>query len=270
MSFTTIEIVRKHILENRIAVGEVDSEPVKIGADSIGYLRYPPVNTGSEKVKAKEQIKPDYQEVIFLSDDRADLLKTDLIRDSVVVASNSSLGHVYKENIDYTVDYNAGTIMRISDGEIPSINHISVWYMPYRVYTRGSDYTIDNETGTIKRTAGGDIESGQWLYVDYTSEYAFINDGTITNAINEANELVLNFIDSIYSSSTDRSLVVAETYLAIAIVCRIKAMWAVSSGNKNTPGSAWSALSDQYKKDAYLMLEKFIGSIGAFNSPNKA
>jgi hypothetical protein len=270
MSFTTVDIVRKHILENRIAVGDIDSEPVKIDADSVGHLRYSPVNSGSDKIKAKEQLKPDYQEIVFDQTNQVNLLKSELIRDSVVVASNSSLGHIYQENIDYTMDYSNGIIIRIPDGDIPMANTISIWYVPYRVYTRGSDYTIDYEAGTIKRIAGGAIETGQWLYVDYASEYAFINDETITNAINEANEQVLNFIDSVYSASTDRSLVVAETYLAIAIVCRIKAMWAVSSGTKNTASATWSALSDQYKKDAYLMLEKFIGSIGAFKSPRKA
>jgi hypothetical protein len=270
MSFTTVEIVRKHILENHIAIGEIDSEPVKLNADSTGTLCYPPVNKESEKVKGKEQIKPDYQQIMFQGNSEIALLKSKLIRDSVVVASDSSLGHIYKENIDYTANYNDGVIVRIPGSAIPDGQNISVWYVPYRVYMRGTDYTIDYEKGQIKRLASGDIEAGQWLYVDYTSEYAFIDDETIINAINEANEQVLNFIDSVYSSSSDRSLVVAETYLAIAIICRIKAMWAVSSGVRNAKDSGWPLLADQYKKDAYLLLEKFIGSIGTFKSPRKA
>lgn len=270
MSFTTVDIVRNHILENHISISEIDSEPVKIAEDFKGILRYPPVVKDSECVKGKEQLKPDYQEITFTGENQVNLLKSELVRDSVVVASDSSLGHIYKENIDYTIDYSNGIILRIVDGDISTGESLSIWYMPYRVYTRGTDYTIDYEKGEIKKLASGDIETGQWLYVDYTSEYAFISDETITNAINEANEQVLNFIDSAYSSSSDRSLVVAETYLTIAIICRIKAMWAVSAGMRNNISLTWSALADQYKRDGYLLLEKFIGSIGMFKSPHKA
>ena len=270
MSFTTVEIVRKHILENHISLSDVDSEPVKVGDDSSCFLRYPPVAKDSETVKGKEQIKPDYQEITFLGENQVNLAKSELIRDTVVVASDSSLGHIYKENIDYTIGYSGGIIVRLPDGDIQAGGQVSVWYVPYRVYIRGTDYAIDSESGEIKRLASGDIEIGQWLYVDYRSEYAFINDEIIVNAINEANEQVLNFIDSVYSSSTDRSLVIAETYLSVAIICRIKAMWAVSSGLKNSFSAIWSVLADQYKRDGYLLLEKFIGSIGAFKSPHKA
>lgn len=269
MSFTTIDIVRMHLLENHIAVSDIDSEPVKLAADTSGQLRYPPVNKESETVKAKEQIKPDFYQAMFGTDDKITLPKGDLIRDSVVVASDSSLGQIYKENIDYSADYNAGVITRITDGAIPA-GSVAIWYMPYRVYTRGADYQIDYETGRLTRISSGEIEAGQWLYVDYISEYAFVDDDTIKNAISEANEQVLNFIDSVYSSSTDKSLVIAETYLAIAIICRIKALWSVSSGLKNQSGSSWSVLADQYKKDGYIFLEKFIGSLGSFKSPRKA
>lgn len=270
MSFTTIDIVRKHLLENHIVVSEIDSEPVKISAASTAQLRYPPINKDSEKIKAKEQIKPDYQQAIFGSDNKANLKRGVLIRDSVVVASDSSLGQIFRENIDYSVDYDDGVITRLVDGAIPAAATASVWYTPYRVYTRSRDYSIDYETGRISRLSGGEIELGQWLYVNYVSEYALIDDDTIKNAIAEANEQVLNFIDSVYSSSTDRSLVVAETYLAIAIICRIKALWEVSSGRKNPESSSWSVLSDQYKRDGYLFLEKFIGTLGSFKSPQKA
>ena len=55
MSFTTVEIVKKHILEKHIGIQQIESEPVKLVADSPVGLRYPPVCSGSEKVKAKQQ-----------------------------------------------------------------------------------------------------------------------------------------------------------------------------------------------------------------------
>ncbi len=270
MSFTTVETVQKHIVENQIAVSQVDSEPVKLTAGLKVPLKYPPVNSGSEKVKAKEQIKPDYQTVMFPAGNQVSLDKSELIRDSVVIASDSSLGSIYKENLDYTVDYDNGILTRISSGNIPQAVTVSVWYMPYRVYTRGTDYSIDYSKGEISRISSGDIEAGQWVYVDYISEYAVIDEEIIKNAISEANEQVLNFIDSIYSSSTDSSLVVAETYLSVSIICRIKALQAISSGTRSCISSSWSALADQYKRDAYLLLGKFAGSLGGLNAPQKA
>jgi len=270
MSFTTVEIVKKHLMENHLVISQIDSEATKINADSTASLRYPPVSQQSEKVKAKENIKPDYKKILVPQDSQIVLDKSELIRDSVVVASDSSLGTIYKENLDYTVDYDNGVVTRITSGNIPLGSYVSIWYMPYRVYSRGVDYSIDYTKGEIKRLSAGDIEPGQWLYIDYESEHAFIEDETIVNAINEANEQVLNFIDTVYSSSTDRSLVVAETYLTVAIICRIKALWAVSSGLKNFVSSTWSALADQYKRDAYLFLEKFVGTLTEFKTPRKA
>ncbi len=270
MSFTTVEIVKKHLMQSRIAFGRIESEPVKLEADSTVRLKYPPAKQESEKVKAKEQIKPSYEEVVFSDDNQVSLNKSELIRDTIVVASDSSLGDIYRENIDYSVDYDGGVLTRIITGNISQGAKVSVWYMPYRIYTRGVDYSFDHEKGDIRRISSGDIEAGQWVYVDYISEYAFIDDDAIANAIDEANEQVLNFIDSAYSSSSDKSLVVAETYLAISIICRIKALWVVSSGLKNSICSTWASLADHYRRDGYLFLEKFARSVGSFKSPQKA
>jgi hypothetical protein len=270
MSFTTVDIVRKHLLENHVAVDRIDSEPVKITQSSAARLRYPPVYSGSEKVKAKEQLKPNYLTADFSSSDKVNLGNSDLIRDSVVAASDSSLGTIFKENIDYTVDYETGYLTRLSGGGIPQGGTVSIWYMPYNVYTRGSDYNIDYGKGEIKLIVSGDIESGQWVYVDYTSEYAIIDDEIIINAINEANEQIVNFIDSIYSSSSDRSLVIAETYLSISIICRIKALRNMDSSLRTNSDNSWTTLADRYKRDAFLMLGKFAGSIGNLNTPEKA
>lgn len=270
MSFTTVEIVKKHILEKHVGIQQVESEPVRMVADTAIGLRYPPVYSGSEKVKAKQQSKPDYQTVDFSGSDEVGLNKPELMKDTVVVASDSSLGKIFKENVDYIVDYDGGVITRLSSGEVPPGAVVSVWYIPFKIYIRGQDYKVNYNKGEITRLSGGDIKSGQWVYVDYISEYAFIDDEVITNAINEANEQVLNFIDTVYSSSSDKSLVVAETYLAVSIICRIKALEAVSSGLKDTVSSSWSVLSDQYKRDAYILLEKFAGSLEGFMPPKKA
>jgi len=270
MSYTTIEIVKKHLLENRLIAGRIENEPLSLAVADESRLKYPPVSEGSEKVKAKEQFQPEYQRVSFAVENEVSLNKSDLIRDSVVVATDSSLGSIYQENIDYSVNYFDGTLSRLPDGNIPSGAEVSVWYVPYRVYGRGIDYGIDYATGKISRIPSGDLEIGQLVHVDYESTYARVDDEAIANAIEEANEQVLNFIDSVFESSSDRSLVVAETYLAVSIICRIKALGAISAGSKNAGNSLWVGLADQYKKDAYLLLAKFVASIEGFRAPRKA
>lgn len=270
MSFTTIAIVKKHIVENRISIGQVYLEPVKLIAGAPAKLKYPPVQNESEKVKAKEQNKPDYESVMFPASDRVALSKSDLMRDSIVVASDSSLGQVYKENLDYTVDYNDGELSRISSGDISAGAEVSVWYMPYRVYARGTDFSINYTNGEIMRLSSGNLKTGQLVYIDYISEYSELDEQTITNAINEANEQILNYIDSVFSSSSDKSLVIAETYLTVSIICRIKALHALSSMTNKSSCSSWTVLADQYKRDAYLLMEKFTGSMGGLKAPSKA
>lgn len=270
MSYTTIDIVKKHLLENQLIAGRIEDEPLKLTIDAESKLKYPPVSEGSEKVKAREQFKPEYQRSSFAQEDEVDLNKNNLVRDSVVVATDSSLGTIFQENIDFSISHADGILSRLPDGNIPAGAEVSVWYVPYRVYSRGADYGVDYATGKISRISSGDLEAGQLVYVDYESAYARVDDEAIANAIDEANEQILNFIDSVYQSSSDRSLVVAETYLTVSIICRIKALGAISAGTKNAGNALWIGLADQYKKEAYLLLEKFVASIEGFKAPRRA
>jgi hypothetical protein len=64
--------------------------------------------------------------------------------------------------------------------------------------------------GELVRLSDGSIYPGQALEIDYISKFGIIDDDIIANAINEANESVLNYIDSAYIDSSDRSLVSAR------------------------------------------------------------
>ena len=95
------------------------------------------------------------------------LAEQNIIPDSVVVASDSSLGTIYTENLDYHVDHVGGKIARVATGMIASGASVAVWYYAYRVYTEGVDYTVNYERGTIRRAPAGAIEDGQSVFVDY-------------------------------------------------------------------------------------------------------
>ena len=275
MSFTTRELVKQHILDHHIGSTMVNGEAVQLSAAGAYQLEKRMVLQSSESVKAREQNSPVQQSISFSGDEGVSLPNTKLVPESVVVASDSSLGHIYIENIDYQVDYDIGSIRRLQSGSIPPDGNIVIWYLYYRIYQKGVDYDIDYQAGTIRRRSGGAIEPGQWVLIDYTAEYGSLDDSAIDNAISEANEQVSSFIAEIYRESTDRALVTAETYLSVAIICRIRAMESISpSKSRSTSGAAdaqsWTAISDMYRKEAYNILSRYAGSLGFLKPPTKA
>ncbi len=274
MPYTTKDIVKQHILDHRLGSTLIENETVQLTSNDTVSLQRRMILKDSEKVKGKEQLEPTEETVSFTGSDTFGLSHPELIPDTVVVAGDSSLGTVYLENIDYHIDYDAGEIKRIDSGSLTEGATVVIWYLHYRIYQRGEDYDIDYQKGTIRRRSSGNIESGQRVLVDYTAEFGGLHDDAIVNAITEAHEQVLSYIDDTYRDSTDRSLVSAETYLTVSIVCRIRAMQAVSpsrgSANNAAEAQSWSALSDTYKKEAYIILSRFTGIIGSFKSPSKA
>jgi len=228
----------------------------------------------SEKVKGKEMIEPFREDIDFSGSETVELSRTELIPDTIVVAADSSLGTIYVENLDYHVDYDSGRIIRIQSGSIPAGAVAVAWYLYFRIYERGSDYDFDYQRGRVRLRSQGDIESGQNVFIDYTAQFSGIDDDSMDNAIAEADDQVLGYIDDIYRDSNDRSLVTAETYLAVSIVCRIKAMESMSVSSARTNSSneskSWSTLSDLYRKEAYSLLAKYAASIGSLKSPKKA
>lgn len=269
MSFTSLEIVRKHILEKHLGINRIDSEPIQLLAENHVRVAFPPIQNGTEIVKAITRIKPNFQMISFESSQQVTLSEKPIVKDTVVIASDSSLGLVYQENLDYIVDYAAGIVTRIPTGAITSTQNLIIWYLPYRVYIKDIDYQISYTKGEVARLSDGAINSGQSLEIDYVSEFGIVDDDVINNAINEANEAVLNYIDNSYINSVDKSLVIGETYLAIAILCRIKAVESVSAGISENLKSSWLAIADQYKNEAYSFLGKFAAAVGSLAIPQK-
>lgn len=274
MPYTTKEIVKKHILDHHIGSTIVHDERVQLSATDPSRLQKRMLLPQSEIVKAREMNEPFEQNVSFGAGDLVTLSHGKLIPDSVVVASDSSLGRIYTESVDYHIDYDTGTIRRLSSGSVPALSNAVIWYLFYRVYLRGVDYDINYQDGSLKRRNSGAIESGQWVLLDYTSEFSSLDDAAIENAIGEANAQILSFIDSSHRESNDRALVIAETYLAVSIICRIRGMESISPsvGKAGSDGDArsWAAISDMYRKEAYNILAPFAAAVGAFKPPSKA
>jgi hypothetical protein len=277
MSFTNIDLVKKHILEHQsqdteFVLGATNIENISCHLLGLTPFQLPHINIlpSSEKVKGREQNIPTQENVSFSSSDTASLAHPELIPDTVVVAKDSSLGEIYVENIDYSIDYDSGSITRILDGSIPQGAEVVIWYLFFRIYAKDTDYRIDYGKGQITRIASGEIEDGQRVLVDYAVEFGLLGDEVIANAIVEANDKILKVIDSSNSNSTDQSLVTAETYLAVSILCNIKALEVMTQ----TPGStakslalSWSSMSSVYREQAFDLLKKFTKDPGGLHSP---
>lgn len=275
MSFTNIDLVKKHILEHELGTTNTENVPCHLLGETPFQLPHKNILPNSEKVKGKEGNVPTQENISFSSGEEVSLSHPELIPDTVVVANDSSLGEIYAENIDYTIDYDNGKLTRIPGGSIPSRVSVVIWYFYYRVYVKEIDYQIDYAKGQIRRKSSGEIEDGQWVLVDYTVEYSLLNDEVIENAIKEANDQIMQYIDDAYSNSTDQALVTAETYLAVSILGNIKAMEAInqpvgtgSSGQAHSISLAWAKMSGVYQGQAYEILKRFRKDPGGFCSPH--
>jgi hypothetical protein len=275
MSFTNIDLVKKHIREHQLGATDMENVSCHLLGETPFQLPHINILPGSERIKGKEQNVPTQENISFSSSDTVSLSHQELIFDTVVVAKDSSLGEIYVENIDYSIDYDNGRITRIPDGSIPQGSETVIWYLWFRIYTKDTDYHIDYNKGQITRITSGEIEDGQWVLADYTVEFGLLSDEVIANAIVEANDKILKVIDPSYSNSTDQSLVTAETYLAVSILCNIKALEVLTQnpGSTASPkaGSlAWSNMSCVYRERAFDLLKKFRKDPGSLRSPYAA
>ncbi|MFQ6031336.1 MAG: hypothetical protein ACE5K2_00315 [Candidatus Zixiibacteriota bacterium] len=273
MSFTNIDLIKKHIREHQLGATDIENISCHLLGETPFQLPHINLLPSSERVKGKEQNVPTQENISFSSSDTFSLAHPELIPDTVVVAKDSSLGEIYVENIDYSIDYDNGKITRIPDGSIPQGSDAVIWYLFFRIYTKDADYHIDYDKGQITRIASGEIEDGQWVLADYTVEFGLLSDEVIKNARVEANDKILKVIDPSYSDSTDQSLVTAETYLAVSILCNIKALEVLTQNPGSTAKSlslSWSNMSSVYRERAFDLLKKFRKDPGSLCSPYAA
>ena len=270
MSFTTIELVKKHLTDYRLGTKRIENEPFLMPASGYSNLQFGNIEKDTDRVKARELNTPFSEDLMFDITDKTSLAHSEIIADTVVTASNSSMGEIYTENVDFSIDYDNGTITRIPDGAIPPVSSFTIWYQYYRVYERSVDYFIDYTDGKISLAPSGSIEAGQLVYVDYISMYGNITDESIDNSIIEAAEKVLSVIDPIYQTSEDQALTTAETYLTLAIICRIKAIEAAGRPEQTTSGfrgDFWAKLSNSYTIEGFKILEHYARPVNSLASP---
>jgi hypothetical protein len=267
MSYTNLETVRKHINLDEIPGGEKSDYPVTFV--DLEWVNLPGrgIVDNSVVVKAIKNYAP-ISETITLGDGVVSLSNSRLVANSLTVASDSSLGAIYKENIDFSVDNAEGTIIRLIDGEIISGSAVIVWYYYYSIYSEGIDYSINYQSGMIRRLPGGNIQPKQTVLVDYELTYNQLNDEYISEAVDEANAIIEKLIDPGRQFGADLTLQTAATCLAVSIVCRMAAISDLRFGDSGKQtASAWLSLAESYRDDYKDLLKAFRPQASGLSGP---
>ncbi len=242
MSFTNIELVRKHLQESIRVSGEVENYLLKLSGTETVRLPNAGLVDDSEIIKGKTQVTP-HRESFVLADVAHSLTRSELTPESVVLAKDDSLSEIYAENIDYTVDYSDGKITRIATGAIESGQSVTAWYGAFTVYTRQTDYQVSYRDGELTRIESGSIGDGQLLWIDYRIESSVFSDDAIFNAIVEASAQLDCQIDQAIAGDASSILTVAETYLTVSLLAQIRALEVLQS----------SSLADRSRISASLL-----------------
>lgn len=266
MPFTTAQTVRNHLQESATLRDSFRDVAVELSGLTANALMHTHLKEGSVVVKGKELGSP-HATLVTIESSPVSLGWTNVVPDSVVVASDSSLGHIYIEHVDYHIDYKLGTIERIADAAIPAGTQVAVWFFAYRLYEQGSDYSVDHMRGTIRRMSSGQIENNQTIFVDYETQTLTLDEEQINNAITEADDLLLSLIDPAYRDSADQSLTTAETYLTLSVLCRIKALGALQQSSGAGIAENWQELGRSYEADGLKIAARFAAQHGRLNTP---
>ncbi|HUU45146.1 MAG TPA: hypothetical protein VM118_05375 [Acidobacteriota bacterium] len=250
MAFTSPELVRTHLGDVRLAETTVDDAAVVLNGTEPSQLYHTGLVEGSVTVKGRRAADP-ICETVTLADNWVALTHAHIVPATVLVAGDSSLGTVYVENIDFTVDYRGGRLRRVTGGSIASGQTVVTWYEPYFIYGEGDDFDVDYPAGSLTRISTGAIADGQMVAVDYTVALGAVPDGVIERAITEAEEAVLSLIDASHHDEPAAGIVIGETHWAVAAVCRMRAASAladtgVPSSAARAAAQTWLELASQY------------------------
>ncbi|SYZ72432.1 conserved hypothetical protein [Candidatus Zixiibacteriota bacterium] len=259
MPYTSIDLIRNHINFEGIPIGGKRDYPVIFSGTQWNSLPNKNLLAGSVAVKARGSEEPIGKSIV-LGNEPVALTSGKIAVGSVAAASDSSLGTIYTENIDYAIDPANATIMRITGGNIAEGTQIAVWYRPYIVYEEGVDYSVNYAEGEVRRLAGGAIQDNQAVLVDYEATAGVMGDVIFMQAVSEANSIIESEIDSERSFGADQALQTAATYLAVSIVCRMAVSGALmlASGVRMAPsGQSWLALAESYRGDYERLIKPY-------------
>ncbi|HEX2897812.1 MAG TPA: hypothetical protein VHP63_07165 [candidate division Zixibacteria bacterium] len=267
MLYTNVEKVKQHLLSVFPVAERIFDQPVIL--TDIDYVTFFGGAIDEQKLKVKTRQSNGLKKVfVTLGVTSTTLPDSSLVRNSVVAASDSSLGTVYVENVDYIIDYSAGILTIKSGGALTPGQDVTVWYGVYITYNSGSDYIVNSSDGSLRRTSNSDIASGETVYLDYAPIIQSYNDVIIQNAVDEANGLIEKTIDPEQQFGVEPLLQIAATYRAVEIVSRASAARELSSqrGEYNVALS-WIKLADEFARRSDELLKSFRPPVSGPSAP---
>lgn len=258
MPLTSPDRLRIYLADAGIGSAPVHNYAMAIPESGAAQLPHGQLVTGSVKVKTDPGTPPMHY-TLLLADAWTALPVTDVIEETLVVASDASLGEVYREGIDYEADYAAGRLRRLPDGAIGE-TAVSVWCRTYRVFSEGIDFTVEHSSGRVRRIAGGEINPGQAVLIDYTPAATPVSDALLDEAMREADRRIAAIVSEEYAESSDPALAAAATYVALALVAHAMsgAALAAPTTTSSARAEAWRAWGERWQDLASRLLEPFL------------
>lgn len=257
MSYTSSEQVRHHLITPSALRDQVVNQPVALKSTDVVQFYGGTVEASSVLVKSIKTNDPTRVKVT-LTGQSTSFASQPVVPGSVVVASDSSLGIIFSENVDYIIDYTDGDLIIKTGGSLSVEQEVSIWHVPFTLYLSGTDYQLRAERGEIKRLTSSSIADGETVYLDYAPVYLSFTDEIVNNAVVMANGMVESEVDPDGQFEADSTLGAAATYRALEIICRAAASRALA-GHQGDDRTAlvWIKLAQDYVGKSEQLLRAF-------------
>ena len=259
-NWTSNTLVNNHLLNAFLGALQFQDEQVTLAGLTPSHLQNRLLATGTVLVKWCLCKIPEQEQKTLTGVVIQTLAHPLIVRGSVLVALHPILNQTYLENLDYIVDYEAGTIRRTSSSTIPSATSVYIWYLYFTPFV-AFDYNLDEDAATITRDPGGDIPDGATVFVDYEVTAADIASALIDQAIQEAEDKILLRLSPNYTAaSTDQGLTTGATELSLSIIMEALATFALQHESLSDPqgrAQEFRSLASKREADAWATLAPF-------------
>lgn len=255
MAYTDATTVRRYISTPSPRTERVSDHPVALtGEEPVGFFAGA-VDPATVVVKARRAVAP-LRQTVRLADSPTLLASVPLVPGSVVMASDSSLGTIFTENVDYLIDHAAAQVTIVAGGGLTPGGDVTVWYQPYKLCVSSDDYVLDAAQGEIRRRDG--IASGETVYLDYTPLHLNLSDELVDSAVATANGMIEREVDPAREFEADTTLANAAVYRALELLSRAAAARELASlrGVPNV-ALAWLKLADDYANQSETLVRSF-------------
>ncbi len=262
MSWTSSEIIKKHLFDLDRLPTEYNDVAVKFNAAGKGLLPHKGLVASSEKIKRLAAMIPAEQSGVTLNGETWVQLNHDnLFPGEIVVTADSDLDTVYEANKDFACNAATGKVRRIASGSINEGAVVKVYYLRYEVMSKTVDYNIDYDSGEITIVVGGSLEPETTVWVDYQISTASGADQLIDEAITEAEDKILSLLKDEYNaSSEEQGIKTGAAELTLSIICRGLTSRALGDGETSAEGRArgWRELAVQFETSAWRTLRPYL------------